>query len=99
VGGEVSFTWDSPNGSSQTSRGVIEAVEPTRRFAFRWQANPGEPPMTLVEFTLDPHPTGTRLHMVESGFARLPAELRTHEGHVEGWQRELGDLAEYLAAP
>jgi uncharacterized protein YndB with AHSA1/START domain len=77
---------------------VIEAVEPTHRFAFRWQADPGEMPMTLVEFTLEPHPTGTRLRVVESGFASLPPERRTREGHVEGWQHELGDLAEYLAA-
>jgi uncharacterized protein YndB with AHSA1/START domain len=98
-GGEVVFTWDGSTGPRGTSRGVIEAVEPTHRFAFRWQANPGEPPMTLVEFTLELHPAGTRLQVVESGFASLPPELRTHEGHVEGWQRELGDLTEYLAAP
>jgi len=97
-GGEVVFTWDRSTGAS-TSRGIIEALEPTRRFAFRWQANPGEPPMTRVEFTLEPHPEGTRLRVVESGFASLPPELRTRERHVEGWQRELGDLAEYLTAP
>jgi len=45
------------------------------------------------------HVEGTRLFVVESGFASLPPELRTHESHVEGWQRELGDLAQYLAAP
>ena len=98
-GGEVVFTWDDSSGGGGTSRGVIETVEPTRRFAFRWQANPGEPPMTRVEFTLEPHVEGTRLFVVESGFASLPPELRTHEHHVEGWQRELGDLAQYLATP
>jgi uncharacterized protein YndB with AHSA1/START domain len=99
-GGEVVFIWDGSTGPRGTSRGVIEAVEPPHRFAFRWQSNlTGDAPMTLVEFTLDPHPTGTRLHVVESGFARLPRELRTHELHVEGWERELGELAEYLAAP
>ena len=53
--------------------------------------------MTRVEFTLEPHPEGTRLSVVESGFASLPPELRTRESHVEGWQRELGELAQYLA--
>ena len=62
-------------------------------------ANPGEAPLTLVEFTLEPHPAGTRLHVVESGFANLPPEPRTHERHLEAWQRELADLARYLAAP
>ena len=77
--------------------GVIETIEPTRLFAFRWQANPGEPSMTLVEFTLEPDAEGTRLRVVESGFASLPPHLRTRESHVEGWQRELRELAEYLA--
>ena len=98
-GGEVVFTWDGSTGPRGTSRGVIETVEPTHRFAFRWQANPGDVLMTRVEFTLEPHVEGTRLLVVESGFGSLPPELRTHERHVEGWQRELGDLAEYLAAP
>ena len=56
-------------------------------------------PMTRVEFTLEPHNEGTRLFVVESGFASLPPALRTRESHVEGWQRELGELAQYLAAP
>ena len=97
-GGEVVFTWDGSTGPRGTSRGVIETVEPTHRFAFRWQANPGDVLMTRVEFTLEPHVEGTRLLVVESGFGSLPPELRTHERHVEGWQRELGDLAQYLAA-
>jgi uncharacterized protein YndB with AHSA1/START domain len=98
-GGEIVFSWDGSTGPRGTSRGVIEAVEPTHRFAFRWQANlSGEAPMTRVEFTLEPHPEGTRLLVVESGFASLPPELRTRESHVEGWQRELSELAAYLAA-
>jgi uncharacterized protein YndB with AHSA1/START domain len=97
-GGEVVFSWDGSTGPHGTSRGVIEAVEPTRRFAFRWQSNlSGGAPMTLVEFTLEPHPTGTRLLLVESGFASVPPELRTRESHAEGWQRELAELAAYLA--
>jgi uncharacterized protein YndB with AHSA1/START domain len=98
-GGEVVFTWDGSTGPTGTTRGVIEAVEPTRRFAFRWQVNlSGEAPMTLVEFTLEPHPTGTRLHVVESGFASVPPGLRRRQAHVEGWQRELDELAAYLGA-
>ena len=98
-GGEVVFTWDGSTGPRGTSRGVIEAVEPTRRFAFRWQASPDDAPMTRVEFTLEPHAEGTRLYVVESGFASLRPELRTRESHEEGWQRELGELAQFLASP
>ena len=98
-GGEVVFTWDGSTGPRGNSRGVIETVEPTQRFAFRWQAAEGETAMSRVEFTLEPHVAGTRLFVVESGFASLPPELRTRESHVEGWQRELGELAKYLATP
>lgn len=95
-GGDVVFTWDGSTGPRGSSRGVIETIEPMQRFAFRWQAEHGDPRMTRVEFTLEPHAEGTRLFVVESGFASLPAELRTRESHVEGWQRELAELAQYL---
>ncbi|HET6316859.1 MAG TPA: SRPBCC domain-containing protein, partial [Chloroflexota bacterium] len=98
-GGEVIFTWDGSTGPVGTSRGVIEAVEPPKRFAFRWQSVADDVPMTRVEFTLEPHPEGTRLCLVESGFASLPPELRggSHGRNTEGWQRELGELSQYLA--
>jgi uncharacterized protein YndB with AHSA1/START domain len=98
-GGEVIFTWDGSTGPRGTNRGVIEAVEPPNRFAFRWQSSPDTEQMTRVEFTLEPHPEGTRLRLVESGFASLPPELRggCHESNTRGWQRELGELAQYLA--
>ena len=98
-GGEVVFTWDGPTGQRSTSRGVIETVEPPHRFAFRWQPSPDAVQTTRVEFTLEPHPEGTRLRLVESGFASLPPGLRggVHESHARGWQRELGELAQYLA--
>jgi len=97
-GGEVVFTWDGSTGPRGVNRGVIETVEPPRRLAFRWQAGPSSAPMTRVEFTLESHAQGTRLLVVESGFASLPAESRTRDSHVEGWQRELQELADYLAS-
>ena len=99
-GGEVVFTWDGSTGPRGTNRGVIEVVEPPSRFAFRWQSSPDTTHMTRVEFNLEPHPQGTRLYLVESGFASLPPELRRarHQSNTEGWQRELGELAEYLGA-
>ena len=97
-GGEVVFTWDGSTAPRGSTRGVIETVEPTQRFAFRWQADHGDEQMTHVEFMLEPHPEGTRLCVIESGFASLQPELRTREGHLEGWQRELGELAQFLAS-
>ena len=97
-GGEVIFTWDGSTAPRGINRGVIEAVEPPNRFVFRWQSSPHDVPMTRVEFTLQPHAEGTRLRIVESGFASLPPALRggLHEGNSIGWQRELTELAQYL---
>jgi uncharacterized protein YndB with AHSA1/START domain len=99
-GGEIVFTWDGSTGPRGTNRGVIEVVEPPNRFAFRWQSRRDDVSMTRVEFTLEPHPEGTRLRLVESGFASLPPDLRgdSHERNTRGWQHELGELAQYLAA-
>jgi uncharacterized protein YndB with AHSA1/START domain len=98
-GGELVFTWDGSTGPSGSARGVIETIEPETRFVFRWQSGANEVPMTRVDFTLEPHPEGTRLRVVESGFASLPPELRggSRASHTEGWQRELGELQQYLA--
>lgn len=95
-GGEVVFTWDGSTGPRGITRGVIETIEPARRFVFRWQATHGNSLHTRVEFTLEPHDEGTRLLVVESGFASLPPDVR--ESHVEGWQRETRELAQYVGA-
>lgn len=75
--------------------------EPPNVFAYRWDANVKEAGKTLVEFTLNAEDAGTRVRVVESGFASLTAtdavrnELR--DGNVEGWKHELGDLERYAA--
>jgi uncharacterized protein YndB with AHSA1/START domain len=94
-GGLVSFVWDQP-GAHVTNSGVIEVVEPPRRFVWRWRTGPEGEPMTRVEFTLEEHPQGTRLRVVESGFASVPPERR--EQNMVGWQHELRDLEDYIGA-
>ncbi|HEY3058909.1 MAG TPA: SRPBCC domain-containing protein [Chloroflexota bacterium] len=100
-GGVVIFDWDGSTGPRGTNRGVIDVVEPLQRFAFRWQTHAEDPtvPLTRVEFTLEDHPQGTRLRLVESGFASLPPDLRrsSHDDNTQGWARELGELATYLS--
>lgn len=84
----------------------VEAVEPPRRFAYRWNAHhaaqgaaPAEGNSTLVEFTLTPEGDGTRLRVLESGFASLDAteEQRAgnYEDNVGGWKEMLGRASEY----
>ena len=58
------------------------------------------PRRTYVEFTLEPAGSGTRLTVVESGFAQLPEDAyRTaYDGNTRGWASELGELTDYLDA-
>ena len=109
-GGALTFTWDAgaaSDGGPHTNHGLIEVVDRPSRFVFRWRPFGGyetvpltEGPVTRVEFILEDHPQGTRLRVVESGFASLPPELRRtqHGRNTEGWARELGDLDAYLAS-
>ncbi|AQU65288.1 SRPBCC domain-containing protein [Streptomyces niveus] len=79
----------------------VEKVEPPTYLAYRWaSAFPGEElreeNSTLVEFTLTPEGDGTRLRVVESGFAALSGseELRGQavKDNTVGWPQELGAL-------
>jgi uncharacterized protein YndB with AHSA1/START domain len=92
-----------------SSRARIETVEPHTRFAYRWAPykDPGgEEPVegnsTLVEFTLTPEGGGTRLRVVESGFASLATtdeqRAANHAGNSSGWTAELADLVEYAGS-
>ncbi len=79
----------------------IVAVEPQRRFAFRWHPYPPEDksdPTTLVEFTLEETADGVLLRIVESGFDAIPAERRVSafEGNSEGWAAQTRLIAKYL---
>ena len=70
---------------------------------FTWQLHElpeDDPRRTYVEFTLEPSGTGTRLRVVETGFAQLPEDTyrKAFDGHTEGWGRELGEMAVYLDA-
>ena len=95
-GGAAVFDW-GPDGRHEA---VVEAVEPPRRFAYRWSLAAGVPfgegPTSLVEFTLAEVPDGTRVRVVESGFASIPDGPKRWAENVEGWRHELGELAKLL---
>ncbi len=103
-GGEMVMRW-AEHGET---RGRVEAVEPHRRFAYRWApyrdpggTEPDEGNSTLVEFTLSAEGDATRLRVVESGFAALACSdeqrAKNLASNTEGWGLELGDLADYAA--
>jgi uncharacterized protein YndB with AHSA1/START domain len=98
-GGAAQMTWTSGEKASMR----IERVEEPIVFAFTWGINglpDDDPRRTYVEFTLSPTDNGTRLTVVESGFAQLPddAYRKAFDGNTEGWASELGELVEYLDA-
>jgi uncharacterized protein YndB with AHSA1/START domain len=98
-GGAAQMTWTSGEKASMR----IERVEEPVVFAFTWGINglpDDDPRRTYVEFTLSPTDNGTRLTVVESGFAQLPddAYRKAFDGNTEGWASELGELVEYLDA-
>jgi uncharacterized protein YndB with AHSA1/START domain len=81
----------------------VERVEEPTVFGFTWPIYglPEEDPRrTYVEFTLESAGPGTRLTVVETGFAQLPEDAyrKAFDGNTEGWAKELGELADYLDA-
>jgi hypothetical protein len=82
-------------------------MEPERLFAFTWHPyalDPekdysGETP-TLVEFTLEPIATGTRLTIVESGFDKVPAHRRDEAFRMNdrGWTAQIQNIARHVDA-
>lgn len=98
-GGAAQMTWESGDRADMR----VERVEEPAVFGFTWHIYglpEDDPRRTYVEFTLEPVAAGTRLTVVESGFAQLvPAEHeKAFGGNTEGWRSELGELVEYLDA-
>ena len=81
----------------------VERVDEPTVFGFTWHIYglpEDDPRRTYVEFTLEPDGPGTRLTVVESGFAQLPEDAyrKAYDGNSQGWVSELGELAAYLDA-
>ena len=100
VGGEIHFLWENKHSPYP---GLIEVIEPLQRFAFRWSSYAiGHPERKLagtgstrVEFTLEEVAEGTRLTLVESGFASLPEAIpadQNYQDNEQGWPILLAGL-------
>jgi uncharacterized protein YndB with AHSA1/START domain len=103
-GGRGSLTWNRM-GTKQPSSAEFEvvALDPPRRFAYRWDFPPGERAREgnsmLVEFTLTEEGGNTRLRVVESGLGRMrwsEGEKATYaEDHGKGWEIHLERFRSY----
>ena len=98
-GGSAWMKWNE--GFSADMR--VERVEEPRVFGFTWHIYglpEDDPRRTYVEFTLEPAGGGTRLTVVESGFAQLSEDAyrAAFDGNTRGWASELAELVTYLDA-
>jgi uncharacterized protein YndB with AHSA1/START domain len=104
-GGMMHLAWEG-----MAARALVETVNPVTRFSWRWK--PGgifddttrplaeQEPLTLVEFTLEPVEHGTRVRMVESGFAAFDESQRSAAlgQNTEGWSHCFAGLAALLGS-
>jgi uncharacterized protein YndB with AHSA1/START domain len=81
-------------------------MEPERLFSFRWHPYAVEPgvdysaePTTLVSFTLEDAPGGTKLAIVESGFDAIPASRRAKAFSMneKGWASQAENIRKFVA--
>ena len=108
-GANVRGAFTIPGHEHQTFDVTIDAMEPERRFAWRWHPDAAgssvdlsTEPRTLVTFTLeDTADGGTLLRVVETGFDGLAAARRAPAllGNSKGWAGQLHKrLTAYLAS-
>jgi len=87
-GGEATFRSDEGERS-----GIVQTVEEEERFAFTW-SRPGEGE-SLVEFTIEAVPDGTRLTVIETPIG--PMASWTASATMGGWSRRLTRLCDHIA--
>lgn len=82
-------------------------IRPMSRFSFDWPAREGSVSAdadnvltTRVTFDIVPEGEGTRVTVVETGFAALPADLaeRTYPQNTKGWAFQMENLRKHVEA-
>ena len=106
VGATIRGNITYPGHEYITMEVVVERMEPERFFSYRWHPYAIDPkvdyspePMTLVEFTLEDAPGGTRLTIVESGFDRVPLARRAEAFRMnsDGWSEQMQNIERYVS--
>ena len=104
-GAEVSGQIAIRNYEHVTMRIWIETMDPERFFSFRWHPYAVDPgvdysaePTTLVSFTLEDVPEGTKLTIVESGFDAIPPSRRAKafDMNDKGWTGQAENIRTFL---
>jgi uncharacterized protein YndB with AHSA1/START domain len=80
---------------------TVVKMEPERLFSFTWHPYGIDPNVdysketpTLVEFILEPTPTGTLLQLTESGFDKVPEHRRAEAFRMNdnGWIQQMKNI-------
>lgn len=99
-GGTGSFGWKDHGGAFRV---VVEHVEEPKTLVYRWARDFDVDPVlgnsTVVRVDLADIDGGTRLTVFETGFEELSDPQSAHDGNVDGWRSELGDLVAFLETP
>ena len=83
----------------------IQTMDRPRLFSFTWHPYGIDPKVdysvetpTLVEFQLEPTPTGTRLVVTESGFDAIPAHRRDEAMRMNdgGWAQQVLNIKAHV---
>ncbi|MCA9290334.1 MAG: SRPBCC domain-containing protein [Phycisphaerales bacterium] len=72
VGHRFTFRTDPAPGFDGVVHCEVITCDPPRTLSYHWRGGPID---TVVTYTLEPVPGGTRLHFVQSGFSGLKAQL------------------------
>ena len=84
---------------------TVERIVPGMLLSFRWRPYAIDPnkdysdePKTLVEFTIEPHGSGTLLKVRESGFDGIPAHRRDEAFRMNdgGWASQMEQIREHV---
>lgn len=88
---------------------LVQKMEPERLFSFTWpqvksldathySSDYSKAPTTLVEFRLEKTKNGTLLRLIESGFDKLPADLRLEafRRNEGGWSQQLKNIESHV---
>jgi uncharacterized protein YndB with AHSA1/START domain len=89
-----------------TWQAIVQKMEHEHLFSFTWHPYALDQSVdystespTLVEFRLEPTPTGTILRLTESGFDKIPAGRRPEAFRMNdrGWSIQIENIARHVS--
>jgi uncharacterized protein YndB with AHSA1/START domain len=103
-GGRIVGIWQVGGKQTREAFCTIERIEPEHLLSFHWvpyEVPEGEDhakhPHTRIELRLEEIPTGTRVIVSESGFAKLPADKQyKRDQNADGWDAQLRSIARHV---